>query len=85
MFGLPDCQQEEVNMLQALDKWHKTRVGHLVFGLVELGLAYLFASLAINSGNLWQWALAIIFVVGFFQNLVRLIRLAISKWRRAMH
>lgn len=61
-------------MLQTLDKWHKTRLGHLVFGLVELGLAYLFASLAIDSGSLWQWALAIIFAVGFLNNSIRLIR-----------
>ena len=60
-------------MLQTLDTWHKTRLGHLVFGLVELGLAYLFASLAIDSGSLWHWALAIIFAVGFLQNLVRMV------------
>lgn len=66
--------QKEVSMnLQAIDKWHKTRLGHLVFGLVELGLAYLFASLAINSGSLWQWTLAFIFTVGFFQNVVRMV------------
>ena len=54
--------------LQQLDKFHKTRGGYAIFGLVELGLAYLFGSLAINSGSLWQWALAIIFVVGTLQN-----------------
>ncbi len=59
--------------IATLEKWHKTRLGHLVFGLVELGLAYIFGSLAINSGSLWQWALAFVFTVGFFQNLVRMI------------
>ena len=62
-----------MNTITQLDKFHKTKPGYLVFGLVELGLAYLFASLAINSGSLWQWALALIFLVGTLQNLVKLI------------
>jgi hypothetical protein len=60
--------------MQALDKFHKTRLGYFVFGLVELGLAYLFASLAINSGDWWEYALTIIFLFGFLQNMVRLVR-----------
>lgn len=59
-------------MLEQIDKFHKTRTGYVVFGLVELGLAYLLASLAVNSGSLWQWALALILLFGFFQNLVRM-------------
>jgi len=59
--------------LQALDKFHKTRLGYLVFGLLELGLAYIFATLAIDSGSLWQWVLAIIFLFGFLQNFVRMV------------
>jgi hypothetical protein len=62
--------------LQAVDKWHHTRSGHLIFGLAELGLAYLFISLAINSGSLWQYALAIIFFAGSIQNLVRIFKTA---------
>jgi len=65
---------------QRLDTFHKTKLGYLIFGLVELGLAYWLASLAINSGSLWEWALAIIFAVGFLQNIIKLIwKLAISK------
>ena len=59
--------------LKQLDKFHRTRNGYIVFGLVELGLAYLFGSLAVNSGSVWQWTLTIILLVGFLQNLVRLI------------
>lgn len=61
-------------MLQALDKFHKTRTGYLVFGLVELGLAYLFLSLAINSGSLWEYFLGIVFLIGFLRNLINLVR-----------
>jgi hypothetical protein len=60
--------------LQSIDRWHQTRTGHLIFGLGELGLAYAFASLAINSGSLWQYALAIISLVGAIQNFVRIFR-----------
>lgn len=66
-----------MNAVQQLDKFHKTRSGYLVFGLVELALAYLFASLAVNSGSLWEWALALILLVGFLQNILKLI------WRMA--
>jgi hypothetical protein len=59
--------------LKQLDKFHKTKTGYGVFGLVELGLSYLFFSLAVNSGSLWEWTLAIILGIGFLQNLARLI------------
>lgn len=59
--------------MQQLASWHKTKLGLLVFGVVELGLAYVIASLAINSGSLWEYALTLILLVGFLQNIVRLI------------
>lgn len=59
--------------MQQLAKWHETKVRLLVFAAIELGLAYLLGSLAVNSGSLWEWALAIILLVGTLQNLVRLI------------
>jgi hypothetical protein len=57
--------------LQAIDKFHKTRLGYVVFGLVELGLAFLCANGAMDNGSLWLWALAIIFLFGCLQNFVR--------------
>jgi hypothetical protein len=64
--------------LKQLDKFHKTRRGFAVFGLVELALGYLFFSLAVNSGSLWQWALAFVLFIGFVQNLAKLIGTFIS-------
>jgi hypothetical protein len=61
-------------MLQKLDKWHKTKLGLLVFAIFELVIAYVFASLAIDRGNFLWYLLALIFLVGFLQNLVKLIR-----------
>jgi hypothetical protein len=60
-------------MLNRLNKWHKTKLGYLAFGLVELALAYGFASLAIDRGNLWYYLLTLIFLVGALQNLFKLI------------
>jgi len=59
--------------LDKLDKFHKTRLGYLVFGLIELGLGYLFVSLAINSGSLWEWTLGIILFIGALQNAAKFI------------
>lgn len=58
--------------LQGVNKFHKTRLGYLVFGLVELGLAYIFALWALDSGNLLEWLLALILFVGFLQNIARM-------------
>jgi hypothetical protein len=60
--------------LQAIDKWHKTKLGNLFFALFELTVAYLFASLAIDSGSLWQYAVAILLFIGAIQNFVRIFK-----------
>ena len=60
-------------MIHNLDRWHKTKLGLLVFGLVELGLAYGFASLAIDRGNPLYYLLTLIFLVGSLQNIFKLI------------
>lgn len=60
-------------MLNKLDKFHKTRTGYAVFALIELALAYVFISWAIDSGNWLDYLLALVFTVGFLQNLVKLI------------
>jgi len=60
-------------MLQKLDQWHKTKLGYLVFGLIELAVAYGFASLSIDRGNLWYYLFTLIFLVGALQNFFKLI------------
>jgi hypothetical protein len=59
-------------MVKKLHNWHQTRLGLLVFALVELAVAYGFASLAIDRGNLWWYLLALVFLVGALQNLFKL-------------
>jgi hypothetical protein len=60
-------------MLNRLGKWHQTKAGYLAVALVELGLAYAFVSLAIDRGNLLYYLLSLIFLIGFLQNLFKLI------------
>lgn len=52
---------------------HQTKTGLLVFGLAELGLAYVFASLAIARGNFLWYLLTLIFLIGTIQNLFKFI------------
>lgn len=58
--------------MQQLAKWHDTKLGLLVFAVVELAVAYGFASLAIDRGNLWWYLLTLVFTIGSLQNIVRL-------------
>lgn len=59
--------------MDKLERWHKTRAGLLVFGLVELLITYGFVSLAIDRGNLWWYGLTLVFLVGSLQNIFKLI------------
>jgi hypothetical protein len=60
-------------MFETLDRWHQTKKGLIIFAVVELLLALLFAYWAIDSGNLLEWFLAFVLLAGFVQNVVRLI------------
>jgi hypothetical protein len=60
-------------MIEKLDAWHKTKTGLLVFGLLELLIAYIFISLAIDRGNLLYYLLTLLFLFGGLQNFVKLI------------
>jgi hypothetical protein len=59
--------------MKQLDKWHKTKIGYLVFALVELVLAYAFVSLSIDKGNFWYYGLTLVFLVGVLRNLFGLL------------
>ncbi len=57
--------------MDRIDNFHKTKKGRITFGVVELLAAYLFISMAINSGSVWQYTVAIILFIGAVNNLVR--------------
>jgi hypothetical protein len=70
-------------MIKKLHKWHQTILGLLIFGLVELAIAYGFASLAIDRGNFLWYLLALIFFIGGLQNLFKLIGKLINGGRQS--
>ena len=73
-------------MLKQLDAWHKTKLGLFIFALLELGICYGFASLAIDRGNLWWYLLTLLFLIGFLQNIVKFIKaLTVKEPVRAKH
>lgn len=55
-------------MLKQLNGWHKSRWGYFVFCVIELIIAYIFASLSIDRGNLFWYLLTLIFLIGFLSN-----------------
>lgn len=59
--------------MNQLAKWHRTKLGLSVFGVIELALAIGLAEWAVGNGNVLLYLLAIIFLVGFFQNIVKLV------------
>jgi len=65
-----------MNNLSRLDKFHKTRNGAAVFGLVQLATCYGFVDWALDTGNLLWWAAAAILLVSALQDLARI------AWRR---
>lgn len=60
-------------VISKIDAWHKTRPGLLLFSLCELGIAYGFASLSIDRGNLWWYLFTVIFFIGTLKNFIQFI------------
>jgi hypothetical protein len=67
--------------LQAIDKFHKTRVGYAVFGIVELVMAYGFVDWALDSGALWWWIAAAILLLGAVENAAKFIGTFVGRHR----
>ena len=66
--------------LAKFDKWHKSKPGLLIFGVIELAVAYGFASLSIDRGNFFWYLLTLIFLIGGLQNLFKFTKALIKKW-----
>ena len=57
--------------MDELERFHKTRRGYITFGVGELLLAYLFASLAIDTASMFAYAAAFILIIGGAINLAK--------------
>ena len=55
-------------------KWKKTRRGLVVSGVVELVLAYLAGSWAIDSGSKMAYFITLILLIGVVQSFVRALK-----------
>ncbi len=64
--------------IKQFDAWHKTKPGLAIFGVLELLLAYIVASRALDTGSWWQYGAAVLLTIGGIQNLVKLIGRFIS-------
>jgi len=60
-------------MIGSFSRFHKTRVGYLVSGLVELAMAYGFVDWALDTGFWLWWIAAAFLLLGFVQNIVNAI------------
>lgn len=58
--------------IDKLDRWHQTKKGLITFGLVELAVAYLLTSKAIDNGSLIVYVLALVAFIGGVKNLYNL-------------
>lgn len=67
-----------MNQIKELHRWHRTRVGMVFFGLMELIVAYLFASWAIDSANLWAYFFTFVFLLGGIQNLAKAVHIHVK-------
>lgn len=59
--------------LKRFEALHQTSRGLIIFAILELGLAYLVGSQAIDTGSWAQYAVALLLLVGGIHNLIRLV------------
>lgn len=65
---------KHANLIEQFDAWHKTRRGYAVMAVVELLLAYIVGSRALDTGSWWQYGFTLLLLIGGIQNLYQLIR-----------
>ena len=59
------------NLLDRIDRFHRTKKGRLTFGVVEFAVAYLALSAAIDTGSLLLYLVSILLFAGGANNLLR--------------
>ena len=69
-------------MLHKLDKFHETRIGLGLFALLGLAVAYIAMSWAIDSGSWFDYILALVAIIVFLQNGLKLIKVMRRRKRR---
>lgn len=57
-----------MTIYRQFQRWHKSLIGFLCTAVIAILIAYVFACLAIDRGNLWFYLLTLIFVIFTIQN-----------------
>lgn len=57
--------------LNKMYSFRKTRSGHLVIGLVDLALVYVFGSIAIDTASMWIYLITILLFIAACINFVK--------------
>ncbi len=65
---MKDGAKDNQTRFKRFQRWHKTIAGFASMAVIALLIAYAFASLAIDRGNLWFYLLTLIFVILTIQN-----------------
>lgn len=66
--------------LRKLDTWHKTPVGHVVFGVLELVIAYGAISLAIDRGSVPLYFIGFLALYGAIGNFLKAIHRSVRHY-----
>jgi len=59
---------------RTFQKWHHTRMGRGSLLVLELGVAYILGSRAIDTGSIWQYSGTLVLLIAAVRNSVLFIR-----------
>lgn len=60
--------------MEKLQAFHKTKQGYITFGVVELILAYVLASIAIDTANMFAYVFSALMTIGAILNFISIIK-----------
>lgn len=56
--------------MEKLHAFHKTRRGYITFGIIELAVAYVLASISIDTANMFAYVFTVVFLIGSISNFI---------------
>ena len=61
-------------VIERISKFHKTTKGYLAFGTAELALLYIFASISIDTANMWAYLASLTLAIGAIVNFAQVLK-----------
>ena len=68
-----------MSLFERINLWHQTKIGLIVFAVLEAATAALFLDWAVTGGSWLDWLCFAILVSGFAQNVFKLSKLLSAK------